>query len=59
MSWLAYAAGVLIAREAGAVVLGRDDASLPGDELLIAGAPVLARELRAAVAEAYAGLGRS
>ncbi|MGD9605936.1 MAG: inositol monophosphatase family protein [Leucobacter sp.] len=54
-----YAAGVLIAREAGAVVLGRDDASLPGDELLIAGAPVLARELRAAVAEAYAGLGRS
>lgn len=54
-----YAAGVLIAREAGAVVLGRDDASLPGDELLIAGTPVLARELQAAVAEAYAGLGGS
>lgn len=49
-----YAAGVLIAREAGAMVLGRDEATLPGEPLLIAGAPTLARRLQSAIAAAYA-----
>lgn len=49
-----YAAGVLIAREAGAEVLGRDAASLPGEPMLIAGPRPLAGALRAAVAQAYA-----
>lgn len=51
-----YAAGALIAREAGALVLGRDEATPPGEPLLIAAAPGLARELRGAIAEAYATL---
>jgi myo-inositol-1(or 4)-monophosphatase len=49
-----YAAGALIAREAGALVLGRDDATLPGEPLLIAGPPALASRLQQAVAAAYA-----
>ena len=49
-----YAAGVLIAREAGADVLGRDEGTLPGEPLLIAGPPTLARKLQASVAAAYA-----
>lgn len=51
-----YAAAALIAREAGALVLGRDDETLPGEPLLIAAAPGLARELQAAIAGAYAEL---
>lgn len=50
-----YAAGVLIAREAGALVLGRTDA-LPGEAMLIAAAPGLAHELQAQVEAAYAAL---
>jgi myo-inositol-1(or 4)-monophosphatase len=50
-----YAAGALIAREAGALVLGREGA-LPGEPMLIAAAPALARELRAEVGAAYAAL---
>ncbi len=49
-----YAAGVLIAREAGALVLGRDETTLPGEPLLIAGPPLLAKRLQVAVAAAYA-----
>lgn len=49
-----YAAGVLIAREAGAEVLGRDQETLPGEPLLITGPPALARKLRDAVTAAYA-----
>jgi myo-inositol-1(or 4)-monophosphatase len=51
-----YAAGVLIAREAGAEVLGRDDHRLPGEPLMIAGPPGVARKLQAAVRDAYATL---
>lgn len=51
-----YAAGLLIARESGAVVLGRDAQTAPGEPLLIAAAPGLARELAATIASAYAAL---
>ncbi|MBO1900801.1 inositol monophosphatase [Leucobacter weissii] len=51
-----YAAGALIAREAGALILGRDDATAPGEPLLIGGAPRLAEDLRSAITEAYAAL---
>lgn len=51
-----YAAGALIAREAGALVLGRDDSTLPGEAMLIAAPPGLARTLQAAVHEAYEAL---
>ena len=44
-----YAAAALIAREAGATVIGRDDATLPGEPLLFAAAPGLVHELRDAV----------
>lgn len=47
-----YAAGALIAREAGAAVIGLDNEA-PGTSMIIAGAPGLAAELAAAVAEAY------
>ena len=50
-----YAAGALIARESGAELLGRGDAA-PGEPMLIAAAPDLARELHAEIAEAYAAL---
>lgn len=49
-----YAAGALIAREAGAVVLGRDADTLPGEPMIIAGSPSLAHKLQAAVQAAYA-----
>lgn len=49
-----YAAGVLIAREAGALVLGRDTDTLPGEPLLIAAAPRLARQLHTAIVTATA-----
>lgn len=44
-----YAAGVLIARESGATILGRDDHTLPGEPLMIAGPPSLAYSLREAI----------
>lgn len=44
-----YAAGALIASEAGAALLGKDDATPPGEPLLVAAAPGLVRELRAAL----------
>lgn len=49
-----YAAGVLIAREAGAAVLGADEATLPGEPLLVAAPPTLAAELRTAIRTAQA-----
>ena len=51
-----YAAGALIAREAGAEILALEDGELPGEPMLVAGPPALARELRAAVREACAAL---
>lgn len=50
-----YAAGALIARESGALLLGREGA-LPGESMLIAAAPALARELLAEIEAAYAEL---
>ena len=44
-----YAAGVLIAREAGATILGRDDETPPGETLMIAGPHALALSLRDAI----------
>lgn len=41
-----YAAAALIAREAGATLLGRDDVTPPGEPLLFAAAPGLVHELR-------------
>ncbi|MFA5606599.1 MAG: inositol monophosphatase family protein [Leucobacter sp.] len=41
-----YAAGILIAAEAGAALLGQDDATPVGTELTVAAAPSLVRELR-------------
>lgn len=51
-----YAAGALVAREAGAVLLGRDADTLPGEPLLVAGPPALASRLREAIRTAYAAL---
>jgi len=51
-----YAAGALIAREAGALVLGRSGA-LPGESMIVAAAPGLARALSDAIEGAYAALG--
>lgn len=51
-----YAAGALIAREAGAILIGRDSDTRPGEPMLIAAAPGLATELSAAIAAATAGL---
>lgn len=48
-----YAAGALIAREAGASLLGRTDGAAPGETLLIAGPPELAQQLQSAVHDAY------
>lgn len=47
-----YAAGALIAREAGATILGRDDDTLPGEPLMIAGQHTLAHSLREAIQRA-------
>ncbi|MFV0435263.1 MAG: inositol monophosphatase family protein [Leucobacter sp.] len=44
-----YAAGVLIAREAGAAILGRDNATRPGTSLLFAADPALVEQLRSVV----------
>ncbi|QBE47930.1 inositol monophosphatase family protein [Leucobacter triazinivorans] len=44
-----YAAGVLIAEEAGAAIIGRDDATRPGTPFLFAGAPTLVEQLRTVV----------
>ena len=41
-----YAAGTLIAREAGVTLLGADDATPPGTSLMVAAGPALARPLR-------------
>lgn len=41
-----YAAAALIVREAGGALLGRDDATPPGEPLLFAAAPELVGELR-------------
>ena len=49
-----YAAGALIAREAGAQILALREGELPGEPMLIAGAPSLARSLRSAILDAYA-----
>ncbi|MBN9612299.1 MAG: inositol monophosphatase, partial [Actinobacteria bacterium] len=49
-----YAAGALIAREAGAVLLGREGGSPAGELMLIAAAPGLARQLQAEIEAAYA-----
>lgn len=51
-----YAAGALIAREAGAAILALGDDELPGESMLIVGPPKLAAALREAVRDAYAGL---
>ncbi len=51
-----YAAGALIAREAGAEILALDDDSLPGEPMLIAAAPTLARELQRELREAYGAI---
>lgn len=48
-----YAAGALIAREAGAVLLGRTHDAVAGEPLLIAGPPALAAQLQLAVGQAY------
>ncbi|MGJ0203681.1 inositol monophosphatase family protein [Leucobacter sp. gxy201] len=42
-----YAAGMLIAKEAGAAVIGRDPLTPPGTEMLYAASPGLAENLRA------------
>ena len=44
-----YAAAALIAREAGAEVIGRDGTTPPGEPLFVAGSPGLASQLRAAL----------
>lgn len=44
-----YAAAALIAREAGAVIIGHDDATPPGEPLIFVADPHLVRELRAVV----------
>lgn len=44
-----YSAGALIAREAGALLLGIDEATPPGQPLLVAAAPELAHTLRDAI----------
>ncbi|UOR02746.1 inositol monophosphatase [Leucobacter allii] len=44
-----YAAGALIAREAGIALLGADDRTAPGEPYLFAGAPGLVEELRGVV----------
>lgn len=49
-----YAAGSLIAREAGVSILALEDGELPGEPMLIAGPPSLASDLRAVLNEAYA-----
>lgn len=49
-----YSAGALIAREAGAELLGADPETLPGTSLLVAAAPALVHELRDAVTGADA-----
>lgn len=54
-----YAAGLLIARESGVHVYGRDADTPPGEPLLIAAAPSLAVELREAITHAYAALDES
>lgn len=41
-----YAAGVLIASEAGATLIGRDAATPPGESFMVVGAPGLVEELR-------------
>lgn len=48
-----YAAGALIAREAGARILALTDDALPGEAMMIAGPPSLASQLRAAILETY------
>lgn len=48
-----YAAGVLIAREAGASILALEENGLPGEPMMIAGPPSLAGKLRAAILDAY------
>lgn len=44
-----YAAGALIATEAGVEILGRDDDQAPGEPFMFCAAPGLVRELRAIV----------
>lgn len=51
-----YAAGALIAREAGAVLLGREGGAPAGEPMLIAAAPELARRLQQEIEAAYAAL---
>lgn len=51
-----YAAGVLIAREAGARILALTDETLPGEAMMIAGPPALALTLRTAILDAYSTL---
>lgn len=51
-----FAAGALIAREAGAAILSLAEGELPGEPMLIAGPPSLARDLRAEIQRAYASL---
>ena len=51
-----FAAGALIAREAGAAILSLAEHELPGEPMLIAGPPSLARGLRAEIQRAYASL---
>jgi len=51
-----YAAGALIAREAGALLLGREGGEPAGEPMLIAAAPRLAGRLRAEIEAAYTAL---
>lgn len=53
-----YAAGALVAREAGASILGLEADRLPGEPMLIAGPPTLAHALREAILDASALPGR-
>jgi myo-inositol-1(or 4)-monophosphatase len=51
-----YAAGALIARESGAEILALHDDALPGEPMMIAGPPSLARSLQLALRDAYDAL---
>jgi myo-inositol-1(or 4)-monophosphatase len=51
-----YAAGARIARESGAEILALHDDALPGEPMMIAGPPSLARSLQLALRDAYDAL---
>jgi len=53
-----FAAGAVIAREAGCLVTGLDDEE-PSSAMLVAGSPALHREMRAQMREALQSIGRN